>query len=262
MKKIILSIIILTISIPEYVFPQKKIAVSAKVYEHIYRFGKPIKRGKLVEFLLFDKNENIKSRQFYGRRKKKRDIIKYTYNSKNQLIEEVRVSIRHKLRKKTKYEYHSSGKKLLEKEYSSAGKLIKKTQYIFPDNKNHWTKRIKYHSDDVYSKTKVTEFDSKGRRKAGVVYKKNNKIKYKFKIEGHDQFGNELDKIFFRPNGKYLLRYTRKWDDKNRIIYKVYEGKYKIKYEYNSNGNLSKEIHYNPNTNEPTKLRRYVYEYF
>ncbi len=229
------------------------------VYEHAYKFGKPIKDGVLAEHHLFDKDGLLKTKKLFSGIGNRRDYFEYQYDSLKRCTIEKEYTKNGRLLSENQFEYNELGKLAAEKKYDSKGTFISKTSYVFTGDLPFHAEMSVYNTAGLHRKTLTTKIENDRLRTEAIVYYPNGSVEFLVKISDHDAFGNECKKTFYDSKGNYLYAYTRQWDANNRLIFKYLENQYKITYTYNSKKLLETEIHYNPVTGEAQKLVRYVY---
>lgn len=229
------------------------------VFQYSYRFGKPAGRGLHVKRIILNNKGNIIKQFELNKSGKVRNYIVFEYNNLDVIKKETLFNAEGNPVEITEHFIDNKGKEETEKTFNRGGILIDKTEYIYNENED-WVERKRYSPQGLYSRTLVEKFTDKGKRLSGKVYGKDGVLEYNFEIKGHDKFGNETEKLLYKPDGTLFSSYKEMYNENNKIILKSYEGKYKIVYEYNNESQLVSEIHYDINTNDPQFLYKYIYK--
>ncbi len=228
------------------------------VYEHHYKFGIPEKTGKLIEIQRYLDTLLVR-KQYVTKGKRKRDYIRYKYNDLGQLVMETLYSRGNILLRKTNIYYDEDGRRFLEQSYDRFGNLIFKKEMLYDLQNTDWHQMTEYDERGLLKQVKITKFDDYGRRLEGDILGRKKMLVAKFEIAEHDSLHNETLKIFYKEADKSKKRIEKKYDDKSRVVYEFYEGKYKKTIAYNNDNKISRVTFYDLKSETKTKLIRYVY---
>jgi hypothetical protein len=260
MKKLI-TLLLFGILISNSAFSQTDFLVNktCNVYKYFYKFGKAFGDGELVQRIVYNEKGQIIKKYDVSKNEKVKEYKTFEYNEIGLLVKEISYNPAGIKVQTVEHSYNFDRKEESEKTYNKGGFLIDKTEYKYC-GKADWCERTKYNPQGMYSKTIVEKFTTEGKRLSGIVLGKNNVHEFNFEIKTHDKFGNETEKIIYKPDATFFSSYTEEYNDNNQIIWKIYKGNYKSNFIYDQNNILFQEIKYNINTDEPQFLFQYQYK--
>lgn len=186
--------------------------------------------------------------------------IKYVYNEKKQVIEEIKFDKEGVLSESTKINYNYEGKEITRTVFNSLNKIERKTEITY-NKKGRDDKTIYFEKDGKIGSYYFSSHNKLGKLVEDKVLTADNRIRRK-------------TLIFYNENNLEVKRIRYTWDerlqdsiiklyDENLLIRKTYyksSGKvdYKILYEYDSNKNLTKYVSLNPKDEQKEK---WIYKY-
>lgn len=167
--------------------------------------------NNLIEQIIKDSNDSLQSK------------TTYSYDSNNNLSEQINYNSDGLVQSRTTYSYDSNNKLIESKYYNSNGSLRFTATYSY-DSNNNLAEQISYNSD-------------------GLVQ---NRVKYIY-----DSNNNRIELISYNSDGVVQYRSTSSYDSNNNLIETVgYNSDGSLQstttYIYDSNNNVSARITYNP----------------
>jgi hypothetical protein len=261
MKKLLFFLILITSIFNVEAQIDSVLRTSCTVTQYSFSYGKPNENGTVIAKYAYNEQNQLIKKFIFTETGKARGSQIYTYGTEGKLVKTEDLTKSNRTIQSSVYQYNEAGVEEIQITYDSRGKMNEKKVCIFGNDKKNWTERDEYDRRGLYAKTVIEKTDEHGNRISGTVYDENGSVKYRFKIEGHDRFNNELKKVLYNADGSYLQTLAREWDNKNHLVKRIYEGKEKVIYTYNSNGYLETETYYSTDTDEPIKLLKYSYQY-
>lgn len=216
--------------------PQKTITKLSKMTE--YSSKDSVKDWREYKYdvkgnLIFEKGSDVGDTFVYEYNKDNK--ISIIYSSNWEMTKE---------KNSKKYEYNENG--YLEKIY---GKNLLLEEYEYNANGN-MIKKVEYNDDMSISQSYTYEYDSNNRLTKDVLYNSSGNLR-KWNSYSYDTNGNLTEEKNYSTFEDPVQAFTYKYDEQGKLIRKDREiywsdrtDKYYYIYEYDADGNLTKETNY------------------
>jgi hypothetical protein len=243
-------------------------SVKENSYKKVEKFGEIVKeKSRRVYFMrdfyyIFNKKGNIINKNEYTTDESDYHKYIFKYNRKGEVTTKklestiVISSMKNTVKFHTIYKYDNYGNIIEQVFYkSSNNSFLSKYTYIYNKEGNKIEQNYYDESIDKLDKKRKYKLDDKGNVIEENYYESSGKLKYKY-LSKYNEKGNKIEDQTFKPDGSLVYRDIFEYDNYNNIT--LEEG-YKIKYEYDINGNWISKIEFYDNVEGHTIEREIVY---